>query len=128
MNRFFEKYTEWEDYINGMYDLYDKDNEVLIRKSVLLLKDTSLFLETCNEVINNWNVTTKVHLTNNTINKKAWLGQACCSYKFKVPELLTRVAWGKLNTQQQIDANNVAEKVINSYLINLKNGDNFKLY
>ena len=128
MNRFFEKYTEWEDYINGMYDLYDKDNEVLIRKSVLLLKDTSLFLETCNEVINNWNVTTKVHLTNNTINKKAWLGQACCNYKFKVPELLTRVAWGKLNTKQQIDANKVAEKVINSYLINLKNGDNFKLY
>jgi len=128
MKRLFEKYTEWEDYNNGMYEMYKIEDEDLIRKSVYLLTNSTLFLETCKNVLKDWKVTTSVHLTNNTINKKAWLGQAACNYLYKTPELLTRVAWGKLTRCQQDSANNVAEKVINSYLTNSKNGNNTKLH
>lgn len=128
MKRLFEKYTEWEDYKNGMYEMYTSEDEELIRKSVYLLTNSSLFLEACKSVIKDWKITTSVHLTNNTINKKAWIGQASCSYLYKVPELLTRVAWGKLDEEQKENANKIAEIVINSYLNNLENGSNTKLH
>jgi len=128
MKRLFEKYTEWEDYKNGMYEMYNGDDELLIRKSVNLLSDETLFFEACKSVIEHWKITASVHLTNNTINKKAWIGQAACSYLHKVPELLTRVAWGKLTKDQQDKANAVAEIVISSYLNNLENENNTKLY
>lgn len=108
MKRLFEKYTEWEDYKNGMYEMYTSEDEDKIRQAVYLLTNSVLFLETCKYVVKDWKITTGVHLTNNTINKKAWLGQACCSYLYQVPELLTRVAWGKLTKEQQDTANNVA--------------------
>lgn len=128
MKRLFEKYTEWEDYKNGMYEMYTSEDEDKISQAVYLLTNSVLFLETCKYVVKDWKTTTGVHLTNNTINKKAWLGQACCSYLYQVPELLTRVAWGKLTKEQQDTANNVAETVINSYIINLEHGNNTKLY
>ncbi len=128
MKRLFEKYTEWEDYKNGMYEMYKTEDEDLIRKSVYLLTNSVLFLETCKSVVKDWRITTSVHLTNNTINKKAWIGQASCNYLYKVPELLTRVAWGKLTKDQQENANNIAQTVINSYLTNLENENNTKLH
>lgn len=128
MKRIFKKYTEWEDYKNGMYEMYNSEDEDLIRKSVTLLTNEDLFLETCKNVVKEWSVTTLVHLTNNTINKKAWIGQASCSYLYNVPELLTRVAWGKLTKEQQKNANNIAELVINSYIHNLKDGNNTKIH
>ncbi len=128
MKRLFEKYTEWEDYKNGMYEMYKTEDEDLIRKSVYLLTNSVLFLEACKSVIKDWKITTSVHLTNNTINKKAWIGQASCNYLYKVPELLTRVAWGKLTKRQQETANQIAETVINSYLNNLENENNTRLH
>lgn len=128
MKRLFEKYTEWEDYKNGMYEMYKTEDEDLIRKAVYLLTNSVLFLETCKSVVKDWKITTSVHLTNNTINKKAWIGQASCNYLYKVPELLTRVAWGKLTKDQQENANNIAQTVINSYLTNLENENNTKLH
>lgn len=128
MKRLFKKYTEWEDYKNGMYEMYKTEDEDLIRKSVYLLTNSVLFLEACKLVVKDWKITTSVHLTNNTINKKAWIGQASCNYLYKVPELLTRVAWGKLTKEQQETANNIAETVINSYLNNLENASNTKLH
>lgn len=128
MKRLFKKYTEWEDYKNGMYEMYKTEDEDLIRKAVYLLTNSVLFLEACKSVVKDWKITTSVHLTNNTINKKAWIGQASCNYLYKVPELLTRVAWGKLTKDQQENANNIAQTVINSYLTNLENGNNTKLH
>ncbi len=111
-----------------MYEMYKTEDEDLIRKSVYLLTNSVLFLETCKSVVKDWRITTSVHLTNNTINKKAWIGQASCNYLYKVPELLTRVAWGKLTKDQQENANNIAQTVINSYLTNLENENNTKLH
>ncbi len=128
MKRIFAKYNEWEDFKNGMYEMYNSEDEDLIRKSVYLLTNSRMFLETCKRVVSEWKITTQVHLTNNTINKKAWLGQASCNYLYKTPELLTRVAWGKLTKDQQDKANNIAESVINSYLLNLENANNNKLH
>ena len=90
-------------------------------------KFKELFLNTCIEVIENWTISTKVNLTNKQCNRKAWLGQASCNYKYKVPEILTRIAWSKLDIIQQYEANEIAQKVINSYELNYEKKDT-KLY
>lgn len=128
MKQFYEEYIYWEDYINGMYDTPKKeDEERLVLLAVEMLTNNDLFLETCKEVLVNWKISSKVNLTNKSCNRKAWLGQASCSFKYKVPEICTRTAWGQLSFFQQTEANKVAEQIINSFEINYER-QNTELY
>lgn len=124
MNQFFKEFHYWEDYINGMYRIEKNKNESeLINLSILMLTDLKLFEKTCSDVLINWTISSRVNLTNKQCNRKAWLGHACCNYKFNVPEILTRTAWGALNNIQQIEANNVAQKFINTFELNYEKQD-----
>ncbi len=116
MQQFFEKYTLWEDYLNGMYEPYNSANEEnYVSLAVLLLTDCNLFLNTCNLILINWPISSKVNLTNKSCNRKAWLGHAACNYKYKIPEVCTRIAWSKLSEEQKERANEVAIQVIKSF-------------
>ena len=57
-------------------------------------------------------ISAKVNLTNISCNRRAWLGQACCSYKFNVSETSTRLAWGLITEKQRIESNAIADKWI----------------
>jgi hypothetical protein len=117
MQRIYHPYWLWEDYKNGMYELNSNNEDELTKKSINLLSDLTLFKEVALEVISKWIISTKVNLTNPNCNKKAWLGQASCSYKYNVPEYLTRIAWSKLTDEQRIKADNVAIEVIKVFNI-----------
>jgi hypothetical protein len=117
MQRIYHPYWLWEDYKNGMYELNSNNEDELTKKSINLLSDLTLFKEVALEVISKWIISTKVNLTNPNCNKKAWLGQASCSYKYNVPEYLTRIAWSKLTDKQRIKADNVAIEVIKVFNI-----------
>ena len=124
MERIFHPYDKWEDFKNGMYEVpSNKKNEKFIKKSIELLSNCDLFLNTCIDLINHWKIATEVNLTNTNFNRKAWLGHAACSYKFGCPEFSTRIAWGILTEKQRIEANNVAQKVINSFELNYEKSD-----
>lgn len=128
MEQYFAEYIYWEDYINGMYEIPEKkDIDRFVIMAVIMLTDLDLFITTCKSVTNNWIISTNVNLTNTSCNRKAWLGQACCSYEFKVPEICTRIAWSKLSVLQQNEANNIAEKIINSFELNYER-KNIELY
>lgn len=116
MKRFYEKYYLWEDFANGMYATEKLQNESeLIEKAKNLLSDVYLFKEASIVMIRDWPISTKVNLTNKSINRKAWIGQAACCHKFGVPEILTRIAWGQLTERKRMDANRVAEQIINHF-------------
>ena len=119
MKQFYKEYNYWEDYITGMYEFpKQKDEERFINLAMEMLSNKDLFLNTCKEVLINWTISSKVNLTNKQCNRKAWLGQAACNYKYKVPEICTRTAWGKLSIEQQNEANKIAEKIIISFEFN----------
>lgn len=121
MQRVYHKYTEWEDYQNGMFSLVKTDlKEILIEKSIGLLSNKDEFLIACKKVIKKWVIASEENLTNNTSNRRAWLGQAACCIIHKCPETITRIAWGKLEEDKKIQANNIADKIIRSYEINYK--------
>jgi hypothetical protein len=124
MKQFFKEYNYWEDYINGMYEFPNpKDEQKFILLAIDMLTNNELFFNTCKEVLINWKISSRVNLTNKQCNRKAWLGQASCNFKYKVPEICTRIAWGKLSINQQNEANKIAEQVINSFELNYEKQD-----
>lgn len=116
MKQFFAHYTLWEDYRGGMYQTETSDVEQAIHDAKNLLGNEKFFTEVAKEVLDRWPIATKVNLTNNACNKRAWLGQASCCYKYKVPEIFTRIAWNSLEERQKIRANKVAQILIDNWI------------
>jgi hypothetical protein len=115
MDRIYYQYEEWEDFQNGMYRIPNIEDEKLINKSIELLSNCDLFLETAKNMTYDWPISTHVNLSNTSCNRYAWIGQASCCYLYGSPELITRQSWGLLNDMQKNKANLVAEKIIISY-------------
>lgn len=108
INKYYTHYTNWEDWKNGMYrDV--KEKEYYIKKAIECLRDPYLSMY---GVIKEWKQSTKENLSDISSNRRSWLGQAACCYKYGVPENLTRVAWGLLTSEERINANKTADKII----------------
>ena len=116
MKQIYHHYKEWEDYINGMYDTPKPSMEDgLIVDAMRLLSNQDEFYKVSLLVMENWKVSTDVNLSNKNSNRRSWVGQSACSYAYKVPELLTRVAWSMLSDRVRNEANETANKIIRIY-------------
>lgn len=109
-------YYEWEDYLNGMYLIPSKPyNQNLINQCVKLLSNEIVFFETAMKMIKVWKKCSSHNLEDRSINRKAWIGQASCCYKFNCPELVVREAWSLITNINKYKANKIAEKIIQIY-------------
>lgn len=115
MKQIFNKYTEWEDFINGMYKTKVNNEDELINKSKKLLSNEDEFYKVSLKVLDNWIISSNVNLSNKNSNRQSWIGQAACCYSFGSPEIITRKAWGCLDNITKIKANLVADKIIKIY-------------
>lgn len=123
MEQICHPYWDWEDYRNGFYAKLDKSLEPeKIHLAVNLLSNELLFYSVAKEMLLKWPKSTEQNLTDDSINKRAWIGQSACCYSESVPEYLTREAWGQLTETQREKANSVADKVILEYF-EAKKGD-----
>lgn len=66
-------------------------------------------------VANEWRYSCENALTDYSLNRKAWIGHAACALALQIPESIIREAWGKLNYEQQLLANNEADRAIRSW-------------
>lgn len=64
------------------------------------------------KVIKEWPVSCENALTNDRINRKAWLGHAAAAMAIGSPESLTRRAWSYLDDRQRTLANREAARYI----------------
>lgn len=116
MKRIYHNHNLWEDFKAGLFRPVKKsEQEVYIRLSCSLLKNPDALYRSMMAVINTWVYASDFNLTNPSRNVQAFLGQAACCYEFRVPESLTMIAWNRLTESQQIDANLVADIVINEW-------------
>lgn len=115
MNRIYHEYHFWEDYKNGMYLIDKKPCEKKIDFCIELLSDVKIFLYTGRKMILSWPIASEENLTNKSINRKAWIGQATCNFNHGATETETKIAWGKIPDKIKIQANQVAEKIIIEY-------------
>lgn len=114
----YHRYEKWECFLNDMYLTKDNNEVENIDKVILFFNDENMFFDTGILMFYNWKYTLENHLTDNSINRISYLGQACCNYKFKVPEITTKKAWFMLDKEVQNKANKTAEKLLKLYLKN----------
>lgn len=108
-------YTEWEDFQAGMYrDAQRQDHDRLADDAVSLLSTPHRLVAAMREVTIKWRFASEANL-HEPPNNRAWLGQAACCYAAGVPEELTRHAWGRLTDSQRIEANRIADRVIDEW-------------
>ena len=115
MKRIYNKYTDWEDFKNGMFSNKKDGFEKMVTESFFLLTNLDLFEKACFNVIEKWPISSIENLTNTSQNRKAWIGQASCSYEYGSTESATKKAWFRMSEIEKYKANIVAEKVIKTY-------------
>ncbi len=116
MKQKYHHYTLWEDYINGMWRVVNKEEEEeFLRKAITFTGDAELYGKYMLRVIKEWPIACEVNFTNPSTNHQAWVGHAACCIAINCPEYITRQAWGNLTELQQRKANFKADQAISSW-------------
>jgi hypothetical protein len=127
LKRLYHPYYKWECYKNGMWDkLTKKDELILLPKAISFTSNHVFYGNAMNEVLLQWTYSMENFLSNVNINRKAYIGHAAVSYRLKIPEYITRLAWKELTDKQRLLANKEAEKAIKTWEQNQKLNNTLK--
>lgn len=121
MDRIYHKWDKWECYPAGFFDSkapdgMKKDEAEEVYRS-FLSNPNEFDIALC-KVITEWKYSCEHNLSNESMNRIAWLGQACLAYKFGIPSCY-RGGYNLLSESQQIVADKRALKALNSWLIGM---------
>lgn len=114
LNRVYRKISEWEEVEHNMWGKA-KNKNAMLKKAIEFTSNHIAYGEYMMRVAKEWPASCENALTDNMINKKAWIGHAACALALGCPEDITRKAWGYLSYEQQLLANNQAEAAIQSW-------------
>lgn len=121
LKQIFHPYYLWEDYKLGFYDnISGKNKQELINKVVELFSNQDLTEEFMQRVINEWIYSCEHNLTNYSMNRVAYLGQAACCIYAGVPSSITMEAWSLVSKDNRDKADAIANKIIAKYELNNK--------
>ena len=93
-------------------DVSSKEKAEMIPKAAEFTGNATLYGAAMLRVASEWPVSCENSLTDTSQNRKAWIGHAAACLQMGFPEHVTRQAWGMLTEQQQVEANDMAEKAI----------------
>ncbi len=112
MNRVFHPWDKWEDYRHGFYGglEYPKDNTLELYAS--LLKDLPKFESALKTIISEWKYSCEHNLTNESMNRIAYLGQASCALVYNVPHNVSMGGYNLLTPEEQAAADAMAKKYL----------------
>lgn len=117
-NRIFHTFEKWECFKAGFYattkdGMTKSQCEEAYRD---FLMDDEKFRETLEKVITEWKFSCEHYLTNVSMNRIAWLGQAALCYALGIPSEF-RGGFHLLSDQEQDRANNTALEYLNKWLV-----------
>lgn len=118
VERIYHPYGKWECYPCGFFDEapakgIDKANAE--SEYAKFLSDSDLFFSAALRVISEWKYSCEHNLTNESMNRIAWVGQASACIHLGLPSKY-RAGFNLLSEEQKIEANSVALKAINIWL------------
>lgn len=115
-NRIFHTFDKWECYKNGFFATKAEGmtHEEAQNKFAEFFKGDE-FDKYARRVITEWKHSCEQNLTNSSMNRIAWLGQASVCLAHKIPSRYSS-GWGLLTNEEQERANNIALNVINDWL------------
>jgi lysine/ornithine N-monooxygenase len=115
--RVYKPYHVWEDWINGMWRTVTKDEyDSYLKWAIQFTGDHVKYGESMGLVIKEWENTMLHNLTNQSINKRAFLGHCACCFNSGCPEYIVRDAWKLLSDMQRLQADDIAQKHIDNWM------------
>lgn len=117
--RVFHPWEKWECYQAGFYadrppsGMTMEQGEEAYRE---FLADLERFNAALRFITENWRHSCEHYLTNDRMNRIAWLGQASVAYALGLPSLC-RAGYHRLTAEQQAAADNLALEHLNRWLI-----------
>ena len=117
-NRIYHTWDKWECYKARFYEDNPPDNmsrDEAVSKYRQLLTNTKLFSDVLNKIIHEWKYSCEHYLTNERMNRIAWLGQAALAYQYNIPAIF-RIGYHQLTEDQKKEADKTALKYLNIWL------------
>lgn len=118
MKRIYHTWEKWECFRAGFYEpkapdgmTADQANDAYAK----FLRDIPRFESALQRVLDEWPNSCEHYLTNVTMNRIAWLGQASMCIDTRIPSGY-RGGFNRLNEQEQQAANEAALKFLNIWL------------
>lgn len=117
IEKVWHPYWDWEDYGAGMWRSVGSARERSwhLARAIEFTGNAKLYGSFMMRVIREWPIACEHHLTDGSINRRAWIGHAATCLAIQCPEDITRSAWGHLNQKQQDDANAEADDAIRTW-------------
>lgn len=118
-DRIFHTYDKWECHKAGFYasrkeGMTAEQCEVAYSE---FLSNDNLFRETLEKIITEWKYSCEHYLTNKSMNRIAWLGQASMCYATGIPSKFCS-GFNLLSDDQKNKANETALEYLNKWLVN----------
>lgn len=116
--RIFHTFDKWECQKAGFYESKPPkgmSKEEAENTYVTLLSNTELFESVLQKVIDGWEFSCEHYLSNENMNRIAWLGQASLCFEYGIPSCF-RTGYNLLTEEQQKAADESALKYLNIWL------------
>jgi len=116
-DRIFHTFDKWECNKAGLYaqSFEGKTKDQCEKEFAEFLADTDKFKEVLKLVTHEWKNSCEHYLTNKSMNRIAWLGQASVCYATGIPSKYSS-GWNLLTNERQDKANEVALEALNKWL------------
>lgn len=118
MNRIYHTWDKWECYPAGFFEVNAPKgltDDECVTKYTELLKDIPEFIRIMRLVISDWVRSCEHNLSNERMNRIAWMGQAALCYKYRIPARF-RGGYNLLSESEKEDADRAALMVINEWM------------
>lgn len=113
MKRIYHPYWLWEDYKAGFYDNVSGEQKKEMIKNVLtMFNSKSLTRKFMMKVVKEWKYSCEHNLTNESLNKIAYIGQSACCLYARIPNTITMEAWSLLTDEVKKRSDKIALETI----------------
>lgn len=112
VDRVYRRIQEWEEIAHNMWGSPIPSEKEALEWALRFTGNHKVYGSFMVRVINEWPASCENALTDNFLNRRAWIGHAAAALANKCPEHVTRKAWGFLSDEQRILANMEAERAI----------------
>lgn len=120
MIRIYHTWEKWECYPAGFYENKPNDKSLTkddcLKKYAEFLNDTPMFESALFTIITTWKYSCEHYLSNEKMNRIAWLGQAAVCYTTGVPAIFCG-GYYLLSKDEQDKADKIALKFLNKWLL-----------
>lgn len=122
MKRIYHTWDEWECFPSGFYNEKSPvDGEERVdtaRRYADFLRDSERFRAACKRVITEWKNSCEHYLSNESMNRIAWMGQAAACISEGIPSNF-RTGFHLLSKEEQQKADEIAFQAINEWMVSV---------